>query len=111
MQRQDDETLAAVGPLPQVLDEKEGVEDVQTVRRSIQGEDVRVLKQPAGEGQSSGFGGRQGVHQAVLGRLQAELLQDSLGLERGSIAAASQQHVEAESLLCRQPGAQATFRR
>lgn len=110
MQGQDDETLTAAGPLPQVLDQKEGVEDVQTMGRSIQGEDVRVLKQPASEGQSSGFGGRQGVHQAVLGRLQAELLQDSLGLERGGVAAASQQHVETESLLSRQSGTQATFR-
>lgn len=46
----------------------------------------------------------------MLGRLQAELLQNSLGLERGGIAAASQQHVEAESLLSRQPGAQAALR-
>lgn len=80
------------------------------MRGSVQGEDVRVLEQPAGEGQSSGLGGRQGVHQTVFGRLQTELLQDGLGLERGGVAAASQQHVEAESLLSRQPGAQATFR-
>lgn len=110
MQGKDDETLTAAGPLPQVLDQEEGVEDVQTVRGSVQGDDVRVLKQPAGEGQSSGLGGRQGVHQAVLGRLQAELLQDSLGFERGGVATASQQHVEAESLLSRQPGAQAALR-
>jgi len=110
MQSQDNETLAAASPLPQVLDEEERIENVQTMRGSVQGEDVRVLKQPAGEGQSSSLGGCQSVHQAVLGRLQAELLQDSFGLERRGVASASQQHVEAESLLSRQPGTQTTLR-
>lgn len=58
MQGQDDETLTAAGPLSQVLDQKEGIEDVQTMRGSVQGEDVRVLKQSAGKGQSPGLGGR-----------------------------------------------------
>lgn len=46
----------------------------------------------------------------MFGRLQAELLQNSFGFERRGVAAASQQHVEAESLLSCQSGAQTTLR-
>jgi len=110
MQGQDDESLATTGPLSQILDQEEGVKNVQTVRRSVQGENMRVLKQSAGERQPSGFGCRQSIHQTVFGRLQTELVQNSLSLERSSIIAASQQHVEAESLLSRKPGTQAILR-
>lgn len=96
--------------MSQVLDQEKGIKDVQTVRRSVQGEDVRVLEQPTSEGQTSCLGGRKGVHQAVLGRLQTELLQNRLGLEFGGVAATPQQHVKAQGLLSRQAGTQAALR-
>lgn len=48
MQSEDDEPLTATGPLPQVLDQEEGVEDVQAVRGPVKGEDVRILQQSTG---------------------------------------------------------------
>lgn len=43
MQSEDDEPLTAASPLPQILDQEKGIEDVQTMSGPVQDEDVRIL--------------------------------------------------------------------
>ena len=71
---------AAGGPLPEVLHQEEGVEDVHAARGLVEDDDVRVEQEVAGHVEALPLAGREVLDAGVLHLGEAEVLDQRVDL-------------------------------
>ena len=76
----EDDDPAARRPLTQILDQKEGVEDVHALRRLVQQNNVRVQQQVASDVEAPPLRQRQRRHPRVTHRTQTQILNQGRNL-------------------------------